>query len=472
MATTALEEAATSAPDDSWWGRPAGGREVLAIAAPMIVSSLSWTVMTFIDRVFLSHVSGAAMAAAFASSVVWFSALSLPLGVTMYVGTFVAQYFGEGRRDRIGPSVWQGVKFSLAFSPLILVSIPLAPHLFALADHEPEVLALEVRYFQILCWGAPGLLLAQALSCFYSGRGRTGVVAMVDGAAAVLNLVLDYAMIFGRFGFPAMGIDGAGWATVIALWAKAAAYAALVYSRDNRVLYGTWKGVHGEGPLFRRLVYYGGPSGLQLLLDVAGFTTFVMMVGRLGVLEAEATGMAFSISTLAFMPIWGIGVAGQVLVGQHLGENREELAARAVWTALALGLAYMGAISLLFLAAPGLFLAGFFAAGDSAAQASHAEALRRTATVLLRFVAAYNLLDAAQMIFVSALKGAGDTGFILRVSMVMATSLAIVSYASVSFWNLGLYGCWALIACWVWALGAVYYLRFQQGKWRKMRVTD
>jgi MATE family multidrug resistance protein len=100
------------------------------------------------------------------------------------------------------------------------------------------------------------------------------------------------------------------------------------------------------------------------------------------------------------------------------------------------------------------------------------EALRRTATVLLRFVAAYNLLDAAQMIFVSALKGAGDTGFILRVSMVMATSLAIVSYASVSLWNLGLYGCWALIACWVWALGAVYYLRFQQGKWRKMRVTD
>ena len=99
------EEAPASNPveDDSWWGRPAGGREVLGIAAPMIISSLSWTVMTFIDRVFLNHVSGAAMAAAFASSVVWFSALSLPLGVTMYVGTFVSQYFGKGATSESAP---------------------------------------------------------------------------------------------------------------------------------------------------------------------------------------------------------------------------------------------------------------------------------------------------------------------------------------------------------------------------------
>ena len=177
----------------------------------------------------------------------------------------------------------QGVKFCLFFSPLILAAIPFAPQFFAAAGHEPEVLRLEIRYFQILCWGAPGLLAAQALSCFYSGRGRTGVVAIVDGAAAVLNLVLDYAMIFGKFGFPEMGIDGAGWATVAALWVKAAAYAVLVFQRDNRILFGTHRGWRGERELFRRLVYFGGPSGLQLLLDVAGFTTFVVMVGRLGV---------------------------------------------------------------------------------------------------------------------------------------------------------------------------------------------
>ena len=91
---------------------------------------------------------------------------------------------------------------------------------------------------------------------------------------------------------------------------------------------------------------------------------------------------------------------------------------------------------------------------------------------MLRFVAAYNLLDAAQMIFVSALKGAGDTAFILRVSLVMATSLAGLSFLAVTKWNLGLYGCWVLIAAWIWLLGATYFLRFQQGKWRSMRVTE
>ena len=182
--------------------------------------------------------------------------------------------------------------------------------------------------------------------------------------------------------------------------------------------------------------------------------------------------MAFSISTLAFMPIWGISVAAQVQVGQHLGERRVELAARAVWTAMVLGLIYMGAMSLLFVLTPGLFLGGFFAAAEASSNAMHADELRRTATVLLRFVAAYNMLDAVQMVLVSALKGAGDTRIILRVSLVMATSLATASYFAVTHLDLGLYGCWSLIAGWVWVLGAVYYMRFQQGKWRSMRVTE
>src|SRR5207253_9938672 len=123
---------------DSWWSRPAGGREVLRISAPLVVSTLSWTIMTFIDRVMLNWVSGAAMAVAFTSSAAWFAMLSLPLGVCSYTNTFVAQYDGAGEPRRIGQVFWQAIWIAIGFAPFVLIAIPLAPRLFALAGHSAE----------------------------------------------------------------------------------------------------------------------------------------------------------------------------------------------------------------------------------------------------------------------------------------------------------------------------------------------
>ena len=465
MIATELELVST---DESWWRRPAGGREVVILAIPLVISSLSWTVMTFVDRMFLKWSSGAAMAAAFSASSLWFAVLCLPLGICMYCATFVSQYFGNDQPKRIGPSIWQGVWLALLASPLMLLAIPLAPKMFAAAGHEPAVLALEIVYFQMLCWGAPAMLIAQALSTFYAGRGETRVVMFVDGGVAIVNLVLDYLLIFGHLGLPAMGILGAGLATTISLWMKAAIYLALVLQRKYRVEYGMAT-IGIDHNLFRRLLYYGTPSGVQLVLDVVGFTVFILLVGRLGAVEAEATSMAFSVSTLAFMPIWGLAQAAAILVGQRLGENRDDFAARSTWTTLSIGLGYMAAISLLFVFVPDVMLFGFFAGSEAN---EHDASVRGLAQTLLRFVAAYNLLDAALMIFVSAIKGAGDTQFVLRVSLVMAITLIGLSWLCVERWNSGIYECWALITGWVWVLGVVYVARFLQGKWRTMRVIE
>lgn len=454
---------------DDWWQRPAGGREVFAVALPLVISSLSWTIMTFVDRMLLKWQSGDAMAASFAAGTLWFSTLCLPLGIAMYTSTFVSQYFGAHRPDRIGLATWQGVWIALLASPLLLLLIPLAPQIFELAGHSTRVTELEITYFQILCWGGPAMIVGQALSSFYSGRGKTNVVMLVDAGVAILNLGLDYVWIFGYLGFPAMGIAGAGWATVVSIWVKALIYLALVLQPQHREKFGTLSGMRIDRGLLARQMFYGGPSGLQLVLDVTGFTVFIVLVGRLGNLEAEATSMAFSISTLAFMPVWGMALAASILVGQYLGEDRDDLAARATWTSLVFAWGYMGIVSLLYLTVPDLFLAGFFA-GDRAADtqvAIHALAVR-----LLRFVAAYNLLDAAFMVFSSAIKGAGDTQFVLRVSLAMASALSLMTWLAVERWQLGVYGCWALITLWVWVSGSLFLWRFLGGRWRTMRVIE
>jgi multidrug resistance protein, MATE family len=455
---------------DSWWLRAGGGREVLRVSAPLVVSSLSWTIMTFVDRVMLNWVSGVAMAAAFTSSAAWFAMLSLPLGLCSFTNTFVAQYDGAGQRYQIGRVFWQAVWVALGFAPLILLAIPLAPAFFALGRHSADAYHGEVVFFQILCLGGPALVLAQSGSAFYSGRGQTWVVMLVDTAAAVLNLALDYCWIFGNFGFPAWGVAGAASATAVSMWAKAIVYLLLPLQRKYRDQFGMLRGMGIDWKVIRRILYYGGPSGLQMLLDVAGFTAFIIFVGRIGTVQVEATSMAFSVSSLAFMPIYGLHLGASVLVGEHLGENRDDRAARATYTTLQIAWIYMLGISLMYAFLPGLFLHGFFIRGG--ANVDSKLAVEQMAAMLLRFVAAYNLLDATQMVFVGALKGAGDTRFLLRVSLLMTALLAGFSWLSVEIWRLNIYGCWILIVIWCCLAATIYALRFWQGKWRRMRVIE
>jgi MATE family multidrug resistance protein len=130
----------------------------------------------------------------------------------------------------------------------------------------------------------------------------------------------------------------------------------------------------------------------------------------------------------------------------------------------------MVGISLLYVFAPGIFLHGFVS--QATATAAESAAVYALAVTLLRFVAGYNLLDATFMTFVSAIKGAGDTVFVLRVSLVLAALLAGLSYLSVVVWDFGVYGCWLLITGWIWIAAITFYLRFRQGKWRSMRVIE
>ena len=465
--TLSTPSAATS---DSWWSRPSGGREVLRVAAPLVVSSLSWTIMTFVDRMMLNWVSGTAMAAAFSASIAWFALLCLPLGVCSYANTFVAQYDGARQPERIGLVMWQAIWIAIGFTPIVLAAVPLAPWVFGLPDHSPDLYAYEVQYFQILCAGAPAMLIAQAGASFYSGRGQTWVVMLVDAAAALLNLALDYCWIFGHWGFPEWGLAGAAWATVVASWVKAAVYVALPLQAQHRARYGTLSGLRLDRPLMRRILFYGGPSGFQMLLDVSGFAVFILLIGQLGEVESQASSMAFSISSLAFMPIYGLHLAVGVLVGERLGENRDDLAARATYTTLQVSWIYMLAISLLYVLTPQLFLFGF--RSDAAVPSPSEAAVEQVAVILLQFVAAYNLLDATQMVFVGAIKGAGDTPFVMRVSLVLAVMLVGFSWLGVEVWQMNVYGCWLLITLWVWIAAATYVVRFVQGKWRRMRVIE
>lgn len=450
---------------DSWWSRPCGAREVLAIALPLFISTGTWSVMMFVDRMFLLWYSTNTIAAAMAGGMLYWTMICFPVGVAGYVNTFVAQYFGAERPERIGAATWQGLWIGVYVTPLFLGAIPLAPYLFRWAGHDPQVIPYEIAYFQTLCFGAPAAVMAAAQEALFTGRGVTRVVMLVDIATLLVNAVLDYIWIFGKWGFPEMGIHGAALATVVSGWLRVGLYGWLMHREPVRRAYRlatTWR---VDRPLLGRILTYGGPNGFQFLVDAAGFALMIMLVGRLGKLEMAATALAFNVNTVAFIPMLGVGIAASTLVGQQLTRGRADLAARATWTALAFALVYTALCGVFFLLTPDLFLMGHRAGADPQEFAQ----LRDVAVVLLRFVAAYCLFDAMQIIFAGAIKGAGDTWFVLIVTLLVSAAGVAVCWLGL---DRGLYWWWFVVTGWICALGIVFGVRFMRGRWRQMRVIE
>jgi MATE family multidrug resistance protein len=359
--------------------------------------------------------------------------------------------------------VWLGA----AVIPLFLLVIPFASLIFEFAGHDPEVIPYEAVYFQVLALGAGATVIGAAQSAFYTGRGVTWVVMIVDVAMVALNIVLDALLIFGIGGWLRWGIAGAALATVICQWLKVAVYWWLIRRPKNRERYGIVAGRRLDLNLMRRLWRFGGPSGLQFLLEGAGFTLIVMFMGQLDKNSLVATTMAFQINMLAFVPLIGVGIAVSTLVGQQLTGGSAHLAARATWTAFWIGLAYTCVFGVAYVALPDVFLIGN-AVGSDAAQFAE---IRGLVAVLLRFVAAYCIFDAIQIVFSCAIKGAGDTRFVLATT-------AVVSLLGVTIGQIGarlgggLYWWWLVVTGWIMVLGVVYLARFLQGKWRSMRVIE
>lgn len=424
--------------------------------------------MNFIDRMFLLWYSMPAMAAAMPAGMLYFSILCFPLGLASYANTFVAQYRGAGREKRVGVAVGQAMRLGLYGTPLfLLVSLP-APYLFRFSGHDPTIVALEVVYFQVLMFGAGAAVIAAAQASFFTGLGKTRVVMLVDTSSAALNMLLDYLWIFGHWGFTEMGIEGAGWATVVALWWKVGMYALIMEMPRFRNVYGLRSGRKFDWPLFKRMLHYGAPNGLQLFVDVTAITLFIMLIGFLGERAMVASTLAFNVNSIAFVPILGVGIAVSTMVGQQLGRNRPDLASRATYSAYVIAMIYTGFMGILYVAIPEFFLM----AHASGATGSGFTELQELAVLLLRFVALYCLFDATAIVFVSAIKGAGDTRFVLITTAVTSLIPIAGGFVGVKIFGWGLMWCWVVVTLWICSVGVIYFLRFVQGKWKTMRVIE
>jgi len=451
------------------WDGAGGYGELLRIAFPLILSTGSWSLQHFVDRMFLAWYSPEAIAASTPAGVLNYTLMTPFIGTAGYVSTFVAQYHGADRPERVGPSVWQGIYISLLGAVVMALLVPLAEPMFRLAGHAEEIRRQEVIYFSLLCLGAFPGIAAAALAGFFSGRGQAWPVMWANLAATLVNIVLDYLLIFGPGGLPELGIAGAAIATNVSLVAALAVYAVLILRAGHDEQFKILRGWRPDPTLLLRILRFGLPNGIQFFVDMAGFTIFLLIVGRLGTPSLAATNIALNVNTLAFMPMVGLGMAVTVLVGQYLGRDRPGLAERAVISGLHVTLLYTGGVALLYVLTPGVFLLPYGLYADPRLY----QDIRGLTVVLLRFVALYSLFDALTIVFASALKGAGDTRFVMvMVAGLSAGVLVLPTYVAVEVLGRGVLAGWVIGTAYVLSLGVSFFLRFKGGAWKHMRVIE
>ena len=452
------------------WNEPGGYRQVLGISIPLVISMGSISLMLFTDRLFLSLYSLNTIAAAMPAGMAAFLFTSFFMGVVGYINVFVAQYTGSGERDKVGASVWQGIYFCIGASLILACFYFIAGPLFYLAGHSPEVRRLEVIYFQILTLGAGPMVLGPALASFFSGRGLTRVVMITNMTGAVINIPLDYCLINGVGPFPELGITGAGLATVFAYMIISGLLVYLVFTRENEEQFGVLSQRAFKPPLFERMMRYGLPNGLQFFIDLLSFTAFLFIVGRIGKQELAATNIVISISILGFLPLNGFGIGLSILVGQALGRDCPQDAERATSSTAHITFLYMFVVVLIYLLAPEWLMNLFHTRG--AAEADF-RAIFHIGLVLLRLVALFSLFDTLFVVYSSAIKGAGDTRFVMWTILIMSMGIMVLpAYVGVIYLGTGIYPVWVGFTVYVCLTGLVFRWRYAQGKWKDMRVIE
>lgn len=445
---------------------PGGIREMLVIALPMVASNACDTVMIFTDRLFLSRLGSEKMSAAMGGGLTSFMLMTFFMGLIGYSTALVAQYFGAGRKERCPAVITQGLILCLIAYPIILACRPLGLWLFDIMHIPAAQLAPQKIYFNILLFGSLISLLRSCLSCFFSGVGSTRIVMISTFTAMIVNVALDYLFIFGKLGLPAMGIAGAAYATLIGGFCGLVILLMAYFGRQNRDLYAVMQSFHFDWTVMKKLLRFGYPSGVEFFLNLLAFDIMVLMFHAIGLTAAAAVTVVFNWDMVSFIPLIGIHIGVISLVGRYMGAGNPDTAHRATLSGLKLAWIYSFCTFLAFAIFPS-YLVGAFRPQHEDAVFAQAFPM---AVSMLRMAAFYVMADAMMLVFGGALRGAGDTFWVMCISVTMHWALVAVLAVAIRVLHLTPQIAWILLCVTLLLFSGVLYLRYRNGNWRSIKV--
>jgi len=427
----------------------------------MVVSQGAFAVMVFTDRLFMSYIDAAHIAAALGGGVASFFCFSLFMGLITYGNALVAQYFGAGQFAKCTLVPTQGVLIALASAPFLLLIAYFGGAAFEMIGHDPAQVPLEQTYFSVLMAGSVFTLIKACLASYFSGIGRTKVVMVADVLGCILNVPLSWVLVFGELGFPQLGIAGAALGTVMATVFSIGIFLVFYLSRDHQLQFHVAASFRFDGGIMRRYLRLGMPSGLETFMNVSTFNLFLLLFQSYGVVQGAAMAIVFNWDMLSFIPMIGLNIGVMSLIGRFVGAGNMAQANQVIASGFLLALGYSGMLAVIFLVFRSS-LVGIFETQDESFPA-----IQELASYMMLGLVTYMLADATILIAGGALRGAGDTRWIMITSTSVHWLMLLVQYFVIVVFKLDPRVSWWVFVVMLIILALLYLARLFGGTWRE-----
>jgi len=449
----------------------AGLRQLMTLAWPIVLARSAQAAIGFADAAMIAHLGEDALAATTTGALNTFGLMILPMGIVFIVQSFAAQLAGQRDLGGARRFAWYGLLLAGLSQVVAVAAIPLVGLAVSQLNYTPAVQALLTAYVSIRLLGLGAAVATEALGNWYGGLGDTRLALLANVTAMIANIGLNWLLIYGHWGLPALGVEGAAIASVIAAW-LGLLVVAVVFARGY--MPGSVQAAvaaPGVGrlrwPEFTRMLRFGLPNGLNWFLEFSAFLVFVNLIfADLGTLAVAALMAVMQVNSIAFMPAFGLSSAGAILVGQAIGAGTPDLVPAIVRRTGLVAASWQGMIGASYFLFPVPIMALF--ARDELA----ASELARLGAVMLAISAAWQLFDAAVMAISEALRAAGDTAWVLwaRVGLAWAVWLPLSMWVVYGL-KAGPAAATACMVVYFVTLAIAVAWRFHSGAWRRIDLT-
>ena len=434
-------------------------RTILNLALPIVGGMVSQNILNLVDTAMVGTLGPEALAAVGVAGFASFMAAATIMGLASGVQAMTARRLGEGREDECAVPLNGGLLLALIIgAPLALVLFALAPDLFPYLNADPGVIADGVPYFQARVLAIVGVGMNFAFRGYWTGVSLTRLYLITLVVMHLCNVVLNYVLIFGKLGFPALGTTGAGIGTALATYIGTAIYLALAVRRARR---------HGFLERLPRrltmntLLRLSIPSAVQQFLFASGMTVFFWIIGQVGTAETAVSNVIVNLLLVVLLPGMGLGLAAMTLVSLALGRGEADEARRWGFDVAKLACVVLGVLGLPGIFMPEVLLAGFIHEPDTLL----------LGVAPLRLMGAMMIVEAVGLVLMNALLGAGAAHQVMVVSVTSQWLIGLpAAWLAGAHWGLGLFAVWlcfegyravnalALLAVWL------------RGRWTDIRI--
>lgn len=450
--------------------------EMVKLATPTVASMVSFTLMQFVDGLMVTRISPAdpVYLAAQGNGSVWsFAPMSIVIGMLGVVNTYVAQNLGAGTPQRGSAYAWTALWLALfawlgALVPFALV----LPSIFNGMGHEPRLVELETAYAQILLLGGFFTLASRGLSQYFYGMHRPLIVFIATVAGNLVNLGCNWVLIYGNLGAPALGVQGAAYATLIGTFVEFLIPLCVFLGPAWHARYATRAAWRPSFAHLRDILRIGWPPAMMFGNELICWAYFMTRLqGQFGPEQNSAGWIALRYMHLSFMPAVGMSFACTAIVGKCLGAGRPDLARSRARIGVGVAMAYMGLCALAFIAFRHDLVALFIPADMPT---DRAEIIHSIGARIMIVAAVFQLFDALGITLVGVLRGAGDTVWPGLATVALAWTFIVgggsAAVALAPQW--GVLGPWSAAGAYIIVLGLTLAWRFRSGRWMSMKVLD